>query len=47
MNLSDRIAVMYKGKIIGIVNAAETTAAELGLLMAGINNKEAQKQGGI
>ncbi|WIV11626.1 ABC transporter ATP-binding protein [Proteiniborus sp. MB09-C3] len=41
MNLSDRIAVMYKGKIIDIVNAEETTASELGLLMAGIGkNKE-------
>jgi len=40
MNLSDRIAVMYKGMIIGVVNANETTALELGLLMAGINTKE-------
>lgn len=37
MNLSDRIAVMYKGEIIDIVNADETTSSELGLLMAGIN----------
>lgn len=40
MNLSDRIAVMYKGRIIGIVNANETTSSELGLLMAGINKKQ-------
>lgn len=40
MNLSDRIAVIYKGKIIATVNAKETTSSELGLLMAGINNKE-------
>ena len=40
MNLSDRIAVMYKGKIIDIVDANETTASELGLLMAGISKKE-------
>ena len=36
MNLSDRIAVMYKGEIIGIVNAKDTSMSELGLLMAGI-----------
>ena len=40
MNLSDRIAVMYKGKIVDIVNANETTSEELGLLMAGIKKKE-------
>jgi len=36
MSLSDRIAVMYKGKIIDTVNAAETTKEALGLLMAGV-----------
>lgn len=40
MNLSDRIAVMYKGKIVDVVNANETTSEELGLLMAGIKKKE-------
>lgn len=39
MNLSDRIAVMYKGEIIGMVNAKETSMSELGLLMAGIQVK--------
>jgi ABC-type uncharacterized transport system ATPase subunit len=34
--LSDRIAVMFKGKIIAIVPAAEATREGLGLLMAGI-----------
>lgn len=43
MNLSDRIAVMYKGKIVDIVNAQETTASELGLLMAGIKRYNAGK----
>lgn len=41
MNLSDRIAVMYKGRIIGVVDAAKTTATELGLLMAGITRNVA------
>jgi len=40
MALSDRIAVMYKGKIIGIVPAAEATREKLGLLMAGVKAGE-------
>ncbi len=36
MELSDRIAVMYRGKIIAIVNAGEVTKQEVGLLMAGV-----------
>lgn len=35
MNVSDRIAVMYEGKIVGIVDPNEVTEGELGLLMAG------------
>lgn len=35
MDLSDRIAVMYDGRIVGIVNASETTETELGIMMAG------------
>jgi simple sugar transport system ATP-binding protein len=34
--LSDRIAVMYEGRIVGIVKRGEATPEELGLLMAGI-----------
>jgi len=36
MQLADRIAVMFRGKILTIVNANETSKEELGLLMAGI-----------
>jgi general nucleoside transport system ATP-binding protein len=36
MALSDRIAVMYRGKIVGIVNADQITREELGLMMAGV-----------
>jgi len=39
MNLSDRIAVMCEGKIIGTVNAAEATKEKLGLLMCGITDE--------
>ena len=35
MALSDRIAVMYEGQIVGTVDAEEVTREELGLLMAG------------
>lgn len=35
LNVSDRIAVIHDGKIVGIVNADETNEQELGLLMAG------------
>lgn len=41
MNVSDRIAVIYEGKIVAVVDPKETTEQELGLLMAGSNRKEA------
>lgn len=40
LNVSDRIAVMYEGEIVGIVNADETNENELGLMMAGGGNKK-------
>jgi simple sugar transport system ATP-binding protein len=36
MSLSDRIAVMFAGKLIAIIPAEEATREQLGLLMAGI-----------
>ncbi len=36
MQLSDRIAVMYRGNIVAVVPAAEATKEKIGLLMAGI-----------
>jgi simple sugar transport system ATP-binding protein len=35
-SLSDRIAVMYEGRIVGIVNRGEASVEEIGLMMAGI-----------
>ena len=35
MALSDRIAVMYSGKIVGILDRAEATTEKIGILMAG------------
>ena len=39
--LSDRIAVIYEGQIIGIVNRDEATIEQLGLMMAGVPKHEA------
>ena len=39
MSLSDRVAVMYKGGIIGEVDPTVTSSEEIGLLMAGANTK--------
>ncbi|MBU3803185.1 MAG: ABC transporter ATP-binding protein [Candidatus Cellulosilyticum pullistercoris] len=36
MNVSDRIAVVNNGHLIGIVNANETNENEIGLMMAGV-----------
>ena len=41
MNISDRIAVIYEGEIVAIVNPKETPAQELGLLMEGSKRIEA------
>jgi simple sugar transport system ATP-binding protein len=38
--LSDRIAVMYKGQIMAIVDASGATKEQLGLLMAGVHPSE-------
>ena len=40
MALADRIAVMYRGEILEIVESG-VTREELGLLMAGVVNKKA------
>jgi simple sugar transport system ATP-binding protein len=38
--LSDRIAVIYEGKIMGVVDNAAATLEELGLMMAGVSEKD-------
>ena len=35
LDLSDRIAVIFNGELVGLVNAAETDENEIGLMMAG------------
>jgi ABC-type uncharacterized transport system ATPase subunit len=37
MELSDRIAVMYRGKIVDILDAEKATKNQVGLLMAGVH----------
>ncbi len=41
MGLSDRIAVMYEGQIMGILPAEQATREEIGLLMAGVRKEVA------
>jgi simple sugar transport system ATP-binding protein len=36
MNLADRIAVMFEGRIVGILDAASVTIEKLGLMISGI-----------
>jgi ABC-type uncharacterized transport system ATPase subunit len=43
MNVSDRIAVIYEGKIVAIVDPKEVTEQELGLLMAGSSQKKKEE----
>lgn len=47
MNVSDRIAVIYEGQIVAIVDPKETTEQELGLLMAGSKRKEAGEKANV
>lgn len=44
LSVSDRIAVMYKGEIIDIVNAEGVTRQELGLMMLGSKKKQKEVQ---
>ncbi len=40
LSISDRIMVLHEGKIMGIVNAAETNKQELGMMMLGHSAEE-------
>ena len=42
-SLSDRIAVMYEGKLIGIVERGQASVEQIGLMMAGIPLSEAMQ----
>ena len=45
LNVSDRVAVIYEGKIVAIVDAKETNEQQLGLLMAGGQGKKVNTNG--
>jgi ABC-type uncharacterized transport system ATPase subunit len=45
-SLGDRIAVMYQGKIVGVVETSKTTRDEVGLLMAGGKAKGSRAEAG-
>lgn len=38
--LCDRVAVMYKGRMMGIYENGSRSAAQIGLLMAGISEEQ-------
>jgi ABC-type uncharacterized transport system ATPase subunit len=40
MALSDRIAVIYEGQIMDLVDADTATPEQLGLLMAGVKEEQ-------
>jgi len=44
LNVSDRIAVIYEGKIVAILDAKDTDEKELGLLMAGGKREVGESQ---
>ncbi len=39
MNLADRIAVMFEGRIVGILDAASVTTEKLGLMISGLSEE--------
>lgn len=43
LTLSDRIAVMFQGEILGIRQASEATIEEIGLMMAGVRPEQARE----
>ncbi|RPI97675.1 MAG: ABC transporter ATP-binding protein, partial [Chloroflexi bacterium] len=46
LQLSDRIAVMYRGKIVAVVPSQEATKEFIGLLMAGVSEVQARANTG-
>ena len=43
MQLADRIAVMYRGEIVDVLDAKDATKDLVGLIMAGVNPAEAKE----
>lgn len=47
LSLSDRIAVMYEGKIVGIVPISQASEKNIGLMMGGVEYSECTRKGVI
>jgi general nucleoside transport system ATP-binding protein len=45
MSIADRIAVMFEGRVIGVLPAEQADRETLGLMMAGIEAREARESG--
>jgi simple sugar transport system ATP-binding protein len=43
MSLSDEIAVIYKGKIMGVVKIHETSREQIGAMMGGISIEKEER----
>jgi len=43
LTLSDRIGVLYRGRLVAVMDRADTTRDELGLLMAGAQGGQRQE----
>jgi len=41
INLSDRLAVLYEGRLMGILDRKDASVERLGLMMAGVPMAEA------
>ncbi len=46
MNLADRIAVIYQGEIVGVLDGKDATERKLGIMMTGGSMEQAMKEGG-
>jgi len=44
LNLSDRIAVIYEGRIMGIIERDDVDVEQIGLMMAGIRTEHGNTQ---
>ena len=44
LSLSDRIAVIYEGKIMGVVKRNEVSVGELGMMMGGVHKEKIKKE---
>jgi simple sugar transport system ATP-binding protein len=45
LSLSDRVAVIYEGQIMGQVVSDQATSEEIGLMMAGVRSQDGGRSG--